>query len=52
VRAASFNPACVLGIQRRTGSLESGKSADLTLLNPDFTVWKTWKRGRLIYGQP
>jgi N-acetylglucosamine-6-phosphate deacetylase len=51
VRAASFNPACVLGIQRRTGSLESGKSADLALLNPDFTVWKTWKRGRLIYGQ-
>ncbi len=51
VRAASFNPACVLGIQRRTGSLESGKSADLVLLNPDFTVWKTWKRGRLIYAQ-
>jgi N-acetylglucosamine-6-phosphate deacetylase len=52
VRAATFNPACVLGIQRRTGSLEGGKSADLTLLNPDFTVWKTWKRGRLIYSQP
>jgi N-acetylglucosamine-6-phosphate deacetylase len=51
VRAASFNPACVLGIQRRTGSLENGKSADLALLNPDFTVWKTWKRGRLIYAQ-
>jgi N-acetylglucosamine-6-phosphate deacetylase len=51
VRAATFNPACVLGIQRRTGSLEGGKSADLTLLNPDFTVWKTWKRGRLIYAQ-
>ena len=49
VRAASFNPACVLGIQKRTGSLESGKFADLALLNPDFTVWKTWKRGRLIY---
>jgi N-acetylglucosamine-6-phosphate deacetylase len=49
VRAASFNPACVLGLQKRTGSLESGKSADLALLNPDFTVWKTWKRGRLIH---
>jgi N-acetylglucosamine-6-phosphate deacetylase len=49
VRAASFNPACVLGIQNRVGSLESGKSADLALLNPDFTVWKTWKRGRLIH---
>jgi N-acetylglucosamine-6-phosphate deacetylase len=52
VRAASFNPACVLGIQKRTGSLESGKSADLALLNPDFTVWKTWKRGRLVFKQP
>ena len=52
VRAASFNPACVLGIQKRTGSLESGKRADLALLNPDFTVWKTWKKGRLIYEQP
>ncbi len=51
VRAASFNPACVLGIHKRTGSLEGGKSADVALLNPDFTVWKTWKRGRLIFGQ-
>jgi N-acetylglucosamine-6-phosphate deacetylase len=49
VRAASYNPACVLGLQRRIGSLENGKSADLALLNPDFTVWKTWKRGRLIH---
>jgi N-acetylglucosamine-6-phosphate deacetylase len=51
VRAASFNPARVLGIEKRTGSLESGKSADLVLLNPDFTVWKTWKRGRLVFEQ-
>jgi N-acetylglucosamine-6-phosphate deacetylase len=52
VRAASFNPACVLGIQRRTGSLEAGKAADVVLLNPDFTVWRTWKRGRLVYTGP
>ena len=49
VRAASHNPACVLGIQERTGSLEPGKDADLALLNDDFTVWKTMKRGRFIY---
>lgn len=49
VRAASFTPACVLGIQRRSGSLEAGKEADLALLNPDFSVWRTWKRGRLVF---
>ena len=52
VRAASYTPACVLGIQRRTGSLEAGKDADLVLLNPDFSVWKTWKRGRLVFPGP
>ena len=36
VRAASFNPACVLGIQNRTGSLESGKSADLAAAQSRF----------------
>lgn len=52
VRAASFNPACVLGIQRRTGSLEAGKAADLALLNPDFTVYRVWKRGRPLGAEP
>lgn len=52
VRAASLNPARVLGLDKRTGSLESGKNADLVLLNPDFSVWQTWKRGRLVYEQP
>jgi N-acetylglucosamine-6-phosphate deacetylase len=52
VRAATFNPACVLGIQRRTGSLEAGKAADLALLEPDFTIYRAWKRGHPLVAEP
>ncbi len=51
VRAASYNPACVLGIENRTGSIQKGKNADMVILNKDFSVWKTMKRGKFIYGE-
>ncbi len=49
VRAASYNPARVLGIEKNRGSIEPGKDADIVVLNSDFSVWKTIKRGRIIY---
>ena len=49
IRAASLNPARVLGIDDSKGSIERGKDADLVLLNRDLTVWKTIRQGRFIY---
>jgi len=36
VRMASLNPANMLGLGRRTGSLEAGKSADIVVFSRDF----------------
>lgn len=36
VRMASLNPASLLGLGRRTGSLELGKSADVAVFSRDF----------------
>lgn len=49
IRAASYNPACVLGLQDRKGSLEEGKDADLVLLEPDLSVHMTLRSGRCVY---
>lgn len=49
VRAASYNPASVLGLQNRKGSLEQGKDADLVLLGPDLKVDRTFRAGRCVY---
>jgi N-acetylglucosamine-6-phosphate deacetylase len=37
VRAASLNPAMLLGISARTGSLERGKLGDVVLFSKDFS---------------
>lgn len=49
VRSAATNPARVLGLDGRTGSIEEGKDADLVLLDPDLRVRKTFKRGTVVY---
>ncbi len=49
VRCASFNPASVLGIENRKGSIEKGKDADIVIMNRDLSVWKTIKDGKVIY---
>jgi len=49
VRAASYNPACVLGLQEHRGSVEEGKDADLVVLNPDLSVHLTLRSGRCVY---
>jgi len=49
LRAASYNPACVLGLQSRKGSLEQGKDADLVLLGPDLRIDMTFRAGRCVY---
>lgn len=49
VRCASFNPASVLRIENRKGSIEKGKDADIVIMNRDLSVWKTIKGGKVVY---
>jgi N-acetylglucosamine-6-phosphate deacetylase len=46
VRMASYNPACLLGLEQRKGWLREGADADLALLNPDGSVAGAMVRGR------
>jgi len=49
VRWGSLHPAVTLGIDRETGSIRAGKSADLVIMDEDFTIKRTMLRGRTIY---
>ena len=49
VRAGSYNPACVLGLQERKGRVKEGWDADLVILNQDLSVRMTILEGRCIY---
>lgn len=48
IRMASLNPARVLNLEKRKGSLEAGKDADLAIFNPDFTAWRTMIAGQWV----
>ena len=41
VNCASLNPATVIGVADRKGSLEVGKDADIVIMDEDFEVLKT-----------
>jgi N-acetylglucosamine-6-phosphate deacetylase len=47
IRMASLTPAERTGIARQTGSLETGKRADLLILDSKLDVRKVIIRGRL-----
>jgi N-acetylglucosamine-6-phosphate deacetylase len=50
VRMASLNPANLLGLGRRTGSLEAGKSADVAIFSRDFArVHAVFWKGRKLF---
>ncbi|MGP9020124.1 N-acetylglucosamine-6-phosphate deacetylase [Streptomyces sp. BR1] len=48
VRAISANPARLLGVYDKVGSLEPGKDADLVVLDAEFTVRGVMRRGEWI----
>ncbi|UCG59932.1 MAG: N-acetylglucosamine-6-phosphate deacetylase [Phycisphaerales bacterium] len=49
IRAASQNPAKVLGLEKRKGTIETGKDADLVLLDEDCSVYATLVAGKIVY---
>lgn len=49
VRMASWNPARLLGLHRRTGSLAAGKDADVVVFDRQFRVLQTIVGGQVVY---
>ncbi|MFE9364856.1 N-acetylglucosamine-6-phosphate deacetylase [Streptomyces sp. NPDC006978] len=52
VRSISANPAQLLGVYDRVGSLEPGKDADLVVLDADFALKGVMRRGEWIMEPP
>lgn len=48
VRAISANPAKLLGVYDRVGSLEPGKDADLVILDADFAITGVLRKGEWV----
>lgn len=49
VNCASLNPATVIGVADRKGSLDAGKDADVIITDGDFGIKKTIIRGEVKY---
>lgn len=51
IRTVTENPARVLGIEDRKGSIAAGKDADLVLLDGDLLVQTTIVGGKIVFGK-
>jgi N-acetylglucosamine-6-phosphate deacetylase len=51
VGTVTANPARLLGIHDRKGSIQPAKDADLVILDDDFSIWATIVAGRIVYRQ-
>ncbi len=51
VRCATLNPARLLGIDDKKGSLAVGKDADLVIFDEDFNVQYTFIGGKIVYAR-
>lgn len=49
IRMLTLTPARVIGLDKRKGSIEAGKDADLAIFDDDFTAWRTMIAGRWAY---
>lgn len=49
INSVSINPAKVLGMDDKKGSLEIGKDADIVLLDEDFSIYTTIVEGKICY---
>ncbi len=46
VRAATYNPACALGVQDKVGSIAPGKLADFLICDSDYTIRQIFLGGK------
>ncbi len=46
INAVSLNPARMLGVDSKIGSLEKGKQADIVIADEDFNIIKVFKNGK------
>jgi N-acetylglucosamine-6-phosphate deacetylase len=49
IQMASFNPAKSIGIDDKKGNLESGKDADIVILNKNLETELTVVAGKVVY---
>lgn len=49
INMASLNPAILLGIENKKGSIEVGKDADLILVDDELTVFLTIIEGNVVF---
>ena len=49
VQSATLNPARVIGVDARKGSLSPGKDADLVLIDENIDVHLTMVKGKVIF---
>lgn len=51
IRTASLNPAKLLGISERKGSLEPGKDADIVIFDDKLNIYWTIVAGKIVFGE-
>lgn len=51
LKMATVNPAGVLGIEQKTGSIEQGKAADIIAVDENYEVVFTMVGGRIVYAK-
>lgn len=49
VRTVTVNPARILGVDDRKGSICEGKDADLVMFDEGFNIYVTYVKGRKVY---
>jgi imidazolonepropionase-like amidohydrolase len=49
IKAITINPAKILHLENRVGSIKPGKDADFVLLGDDYQVLATYVAGRRVY---
>lgn len=50
VKLATLNPARLMGISKRVGSISAGKDADIVLFDRDFNVKLVMIGGKIVFG--
>jgi len=51
IKTVTENPARILGIRDKKGTIELGKDADLAIFNDDYSVWATVVGGKIVFSR-